>query len=490
MRDHIQFYLGDQYCQVSGFAPETTVLDWLREERHRTGTKEGCNEGDCGACTILVVRMQDNKLQWKAVNACIQFLWMLDGAQIFTVEDLRDPTGALHPVQQAMVDQHGSQCGFCTPGFVMSMVAYYKSPSASTDEGAINDALAGNLCRCTGYAPIVKAMKQALATTSDHFDQKEQTIKNRLEKFLPRSACKISAPTGTVSLPATVEELASIYQDNSDATLVAGATDVGLWVTKRLNSLPHIISIGSVESLKALHETDDELWIGAGVTYSCAHSAIATILPDAGEVIRRIGSTQVRNAGTVCGNIGNGSPIGDGPPLFIAAEAVLVLRKGQVTRSLPIEDYFIAYGKQDRQPGEFIEALIIPKPDKNLLYRAYKISKRFDQDISALLGVFAMTCNGDGIVTHIRIAFGGMAATPKRAYATENAILGKPWNEATLEDARDAIQTDFTPLSDMRSSEWYRRQVAANLLIRFFAETATPTTVETRLAGWKDKAYV
>lgn len=490
MRDHIQFYLGDQHYRLSDVAPETTVLDWLRETRHLTGTKEGCNEGDCGACTVLVVRLENNQLVWKAVNACIQFLWMLDGAQLFTVENLRSPDGSLHPVQQAMVDLHGSQCGFCTPGFVMSMVAYSKKAGATAKDEDINDALSGNLCRCTGYAPIVKAMKQALQHTQDNFEHEQDQIRTRLAALQNAEMAEIRTPAGTVTLPRTSDQLAASYKAAPDATLVAGATDVGLWVTKRLQSLPHVISVSGVHDLREIDHRPEGLWIGAGVPYTEAQQDIAALFPDAGEVIRRIGSTQVRNAGTVCGNIGNGSPIGDGPPLFIAAGAILHLRHDETRRTLPLEKYFLAYGQQDRKKGEFIEGILIPYPAPALQYRAYKVSKRFDQDISAILGAFALTITQAGLITDARIAFGGMAAIPKRASATEAALVGKIWDERALSAAREAIQTDFAPLSDMRGSEWYRRTVAANLLTRCFAETSGMTQQpETRLAGWKETAH-
>lgn len=491
MRQSIRFYLGTTLHEVSGFSPTRTVLDWLREDRRRTGTKEGCNEGDCGACTVLVVRLQGGQLVWRAVNACIQFLWMLDGAQLFTVEDLRSPEGVLHPVQQAMVELHGSQCGFCTPGFVMSMVAYCKTPGASMEDGAINDALAGNLCRCTGYAPIVRAMKQALTVPGDGLDTQTDAIITRLKELADNQTVEISGAEGRVTLPASAQALAAAYQADPEATLVAGATDVGLWVTKGLRTLPHLISVGLVPDLHQIEHTSEGLRLGAAVTYTEAKDAIAALLPDAGEVIRRIGSTQVRNAGTVCGNIGNGSPIGDGPPLLIAAGAVLKLRRGDAHRSVLLEDYFLAYGKQDRQPGEFIEAVVIPVPQPGTVFRAYKISKRFDQDISAVLGAFSLRFEVDGRIAEARIAFGGMAATPKRACATEAALVGQVWSEATLKAAQEAMLTDFAPISDMRSSAWYRQTVAGNLLTRLFVETAPQHEgIQTRLAVWKEPAHV
>ena len=469
MRQNVRFYLGAEYCELSGISPTLTVLDWLRD-RGRTGTKEGCNEGDCGACTVLIVRLEKAQLVWKAVNACIQFVSMLDGAQLFTIEDLGTPA-APHPVQTAMVEQHGSQCGFCTPGFVMSMAAYRKTPDATTDDARIDEALAGNLCRCTGYAPIVRAMKQAMAAGADRFDAEVEAITKRLESLQGSETVCLAGPGGKLTIPADSNALSQAFLDDPSATIVAGATDVGLWVTKGMRTLPHIISIGRVPDLRVMEHTAAGLKIGAAVTYQEARPAIAALLPDAGEMIRRLGSTQVRNSATVCGNIANGSPIGDGPPMFIAAGATLHLRRGEVRRALPLEAYFVAYGKQDRQPGEFVEAVTIPALSARTQFRAYKVSKRFDQDISAVLGAFALEIDDDSVVISARFAFGGMAATPKRAVLAEAAVTGRVWDEDALAAAREAIAQDFTPLTDMRASDWYRRTVAANLLTRLYEET-------------------
>ncbi|KXV19447.1 xanthine dehydrogenase small subunit [Gluconobacter oxydans] len=469
MRQTIRFYLGEDLCTLRDVSPTLTLLDWLRE-RGRTGTKEGCNEGDCGACTVLVVRLEDGRLNWRAINACIQFVSMLDGAQVFTIEDL-GTLDAPHPVQSAMVEQHGSQCGFCTPGFVMSMAAYRKTAGATADDQAIDDALAGNLCRCTGYAPIVRAMKQAMAAGPDRFDAQVDAITERLTALQDGERVRLEGPEGTLSIPASADDLAEILLADPEATIVAGATDVGLWVTKGMRRLKHVVPIGRVPELRALTRTPEALRIGAAVTYQDARPAIAELLPDAGEMIRRLGSTQVRNSATVCGNIANGSPIGDGPPMFIAANATLHLRRGTERRSIALEDYFIAYGKQDRQPSEFVEALTIPTPAQNAQFRAYKISKRFDQDISAVLGAFMIEMDDQGRITTARLAYGGMAATPKRASGAETALLGRVWDEDALEAARAAVLEDFAPLTDMRASAWYRQTVAANLLTRFFEET-------------------
>ncbi|WP_041247453.1 xanthine dehydrogenase small subunit [Komagataeibacter medellinensis] len=495
IRHAVRFYVGNECHTLADIPPTRTLLDWLREEKGRTGTKEGCNEGDCGACTVLVVRLEGDRLVWRAVNACIQFVCMLDGAQVLTIEDIRAPDGTLHPVQQAMVDHHGSQCGFCTPGFVMSMVAGRKAAGLAQDERGIDDMLAGNLCRCTGYAPIVRAMRHAMEAGPDHFDAMAQDMADRLMGLRDGATVEVSGPAGSLSIPAGVDGLAATMQAHPDARIVAGATDVGLWVTKGLRVLPHVVSIGQIPELRRIERGPDGLYVGAAVTWQEARSALAAVLPQPnGEVFRRIGSVQVRNAGTVCGNIANGSPIGDGPPVLIAANARLHLRCGDVRRSMALEDFFIDYGRQDRAPGEFVEGVTIPVPGPDTVIRAWKVSKRFDQDISAILGAFSLTLAADGSIADIRIAFGGMAATPRRANRVEAAMRGQMWNETTLEAARNAMAEDFSPITDMRASDWYRRTVAANLLTRLYADCGpeaarAPISVQATYAGHGEHAH-
>lgn len=490
MRDTIRFWLGEDLVTLRSIGPTVTALDWLREKKGRTGTKEGCNEGDCGACTILVVRREPDgnggaRLVWNAVNACIQFLPMLDGAQIYTVEDLRDPDGALHPVQQAMVEQHGSQCGFCTPGFVMSMVAFRKrvtKGSGPISETDIDDALAGNLCRCTGYAPIVRAMRQALAAGPDRFDSEIEKISTRLMALEDGETVSVADESGRLTIPADADALAAALQADPAARIVAGATDVGLWVTKLGQVLPHVVFIGRVPDLRRIEQTGDGLCIGAAVTWSEAEEPLCALQPTMRETIRRVAARPVRNSATLCGNIANGSPIGDGPPLLIAAGARLRLRRGGVRRELPLEEFFVAYGKQDRAPDEFVEAVLVPPPVEGTLFRGYKVARRFDQDISAVMAGFSLLLRDD-LIHEARLAFGGMAATPKRAAAAERALLGRPWDEAALSDARAALEPDFTPLDDLRASAWYRLEVARNLLTRFHAETASGTDMS--LSVWR-----
>ena len=473
MRDHIRFLLGGERIELRDIDPTMTVLDWLRLEKDRTGTKEGCAEGDCGACTVVIARPADGRLSYRAVNACIVFMPMLDGCQLLTVEDLEGPDGALHPVQQAMVDCHGSQCGFCTPGFVMSLFALYRSDEEPTDQ-RIDDVLAGNLCRCTGYAPIAaaaKLMHHLGKAADDRFAAGEADIVARLEALADGETLCVGSEGREFYAPADIDSLAEILVAKPDACILAGGTDVGLWVTKQLRDIAPVVHIGRVGELRQIEETDDAITIGAGVTYDEASSIIAAHYPDFGELIRRLGGLQVRNLGTIGGNIANGSPIGDSPPALIAAGATLGLRLGSERRTMALEDFFIDYGKQDRRASEFVEYVVLPKPEPGVHYRCYKISKRFDQDISAACGAFRLKLDGDA-VADIRIAFGGMAATPKRAAATEAALTDKPWTEATIEAALPAMERDYTPLTDWRASAWYRLAVAKNLLRKFHAETS------------------
>ena len=484
MRGEIRFLLDDAPRSLAQVDPTMTVLDYLRLEEHLVGTKEGCNEGDCGACTVVLARPRDGALYYEAVNACIQFVGTLDGCQLITVEHLAR-NGELHPLQRAMVDCHASQCGFCTPGFVMSLFAMTRDHREEPDDQTLDDVLAGNLCRCTGYAPIVRAAQQAYGANprDDVFTREAAATFDRLSALQDEKTIAVSDAGGKRHFfaPATLDELAELYVQHPEAILIAGSTDVGLWVTKDMRRPESIIYLGRVAELLAIEEGEDALRVGAGVSYSDAMAVLGRHYPDMEEVIRRIGSVQIRNAGTIGGNIANGSPIGDSPPLLIAAGATLHLRKGGERRSLPIENFFIDYGKQDRLPGELVEAITVPLPDPRAAFRAYKISKRFDQDISALLGAFNITVE-DGILRAARLAFGGLAAIPKRAAAAEAALVGAAWNEATVADAMAALESDFSPISDWRASADYRLKVAQNLLQRLFIETADPTS-ETRLVG-------
>ncbi|MGB0658753.1 MAG: xanthine dehydrogenase small subunit [Mangrovicoccus sp.] len=436
------FLLNGELVQLSGISPTMTLLDWLREERGLTGTKEGCNEGDCGACTVMVSDAEGSR----SLNACILFLPQLEGKAVRTVEGIAGPNGQLHPVQEAMIAEHGSQCGFCTPGFVVSMAVAHKNGARDYD-----DQLAGNLCRCTGYAPIIRAAESVA----------EAPVPEWLSDTPPGP--DPAAPWH----PKTSDELAAWYADTPEATLIAGGTDVGLWVTKQFRDLGPVAFLNDCADLKTLEVTDREIRIGAMVTLTQAQPIFAEYHPSFAELIRRYASTQIRNAATLGGNIANGSPIGDSPPVLIALGAYLHLRQGNKRRAIPLQDFFLDYGKQDRGPGEFVEAITIPRQPDRL--RCYKLSKRFDQDISAVCGALSVTVE-EGMVSTARIAFGGMAGIPKRASHAETALIGKAWTEAHMRDAMAALAEDFTPLSDMRASSAYRLKTAQNMLLRYFYE--------------------
>ena len=443
----IEFLLNGEAVTVEGNSPTRTLLDYLREECGLTGTKEGCNEGDCGACTIMITDDDGTK----ALNACILFLPQLHGKSVRTVEGLAAPDGTLHPVQSEMIENHGSQCGFCTPGFIMSMAAAHQNGETNHD-----DVMAGNLCRCTGYVPIIRAARAA-----EKFAKPKHLQINKLPVTK-------TIQSERVFVPKTSDELADWYIGNPDATLIGGATDVGLWVNKDLCDLSSVAFIGQINDLRGIEISDSGMAIGASVTLSQLYKAVEKKYASLGELIRRYGSTQVRNAATIGGNIANGSPIGDSPPALIALGAQLYLRHGDDFRNMALEDYFIDYGKQDRKIGEFIIGVAIPEQPNNL--KCYKITKRFDQDISTLCGCFNITRHS-GKITSARIAFGGMAETPKRATSVETALIGKPWTQDTITAAVTKFSTDYQPISDVRASAAYRAQTAQNLLQRYFDET-------------------
>ena len=461
----ITFLLNGERVELRDIDPTMTTLDWLRERRGLTATKEGCNEGDCGACTVMVTDDRGAR----ALNACILFLPQLHGKALRTVEGIAGPDGALHPVQQAMVAHHGSQCGFCTPGFVASMAVNHLN--GETDH---ETALAGNLCRCTGYVPILRAARAAEpAPVPDHLRDDPGFLSPEISSGGATAGGGGQTAPQRGFHPETADDLARLYTAHPDATLIAGATDVGLWVTKQMRDPGPVIFLNRCADLQDIAEDGGTLRIGAGVTMDRVLALMAAHHPSYAGMIRRYGSAQVRAAATIGGNIANGSPIGDNPPALIALGAVLHLRKGDARREVPLEDFFVDYGKQDRAPGEFVAAVTLPATAPAL--RCYKISKRFDQDISALLGCFNIVVR-DGVVHSARIAFGGMAGIPKRATHVEQALTGQPWTEAAIAAARDAWAQDFAPLSDMRASADYRLTTARNLLVRYFHDLSGTET--------------
>jgi xanthine dehydrogenase small subunit len=491
----IRFFHQGLVTEVQDLPPTTTVLQWLRDHAHCSGSKEGCAEGDCGACTVVLAELATpdaprsslvGGLSLRSVNACLQLLPTLDGKALLTVEDLKSIDGALHPVQQALVDCHGSQCGFCTPGFAMSLsTAYERHCEAGTrpTRQQLADDLAGNLCRCTGYrpildagermfdlpaqrlntAPIVKALQQLAQDAPLHYRAANPA---QVGPQGPRQDCFHS--------PRSLDELAALREAHPEARLLAGSTDVGLWVNKQFRDLGDILYIGAVPELKRIEACDFDgrpgLWIGAGATLEAAWQALAGHVPDLRELWLRFASPPVRNAGTLGGNIANGSPIGDGAPALIALGADIVLRQGSRQRRMPLQDFYLDYMKNQLQPGELVEALHLPLPHADTRLRAYKIAKRFDSDISSVCAVLSVTLDR-GRISVARFAFGGMAAIVKRATQSESAVLQQRWDETSVEAAAQALAQDFQPLSDLRASSAYRLRVAQNLLRRFWMET-------------------
>jgi xanthine dehydrogenase small subunit len=482
MHKSINFLLGNEKRSLTDISPTTTVLEYLRNDECRMGTKEGCGEGDCGACTVVVGEPVDGKIQYRAINACIQFLPTIDGCQLLTVEDLQAPDGQLHPVQQAMVDCHGSQCGFCTPGFVMSLYSLYRQ-GGDVSRARINDTLAGNLCRCTGYGTIAAAASNmGKLEGPDHPHDYEADAISQLETMRDGGMLQLSFGDQKYFAPTSADELADLYQHHPQAIILSGGTDVGLWVTKLGRHLETIIYTGKVAELRKVEQIDGSIIVWAGATQGDLLPEIANHYPDFFELLRRFGSTQIRNTGTLCGNVANGSPIGDSPPALIALGATVTLRKGSERRELSIENFFLDYGKQDRTAGEFVEKVCIPIATPAKTFHAYKLSKRFDQDISAVCGAFQLELDGEK-VKDIRIAYGGMAAIPKRASKVESKLIGNVWNEAAIRIAMESIAVDFQPISDMRASAEYRMQSAQNLLFKFYLETTNHASQTLRLVG-------
>ena len=469
-RDTARFLLGCATRHLRDISPTLTVLEYLRGVETLCGTKEGCAEGDCGACTVVVGVPDGEAMRYRAVNACIMFVPALDGTQLLTVEHLHG--AAPHPVQQAMVDHHASQCGFCTPGFVMSLVALYHAKTQA-GRAAVHDALAGNLCRCTGYRPIVDA---ALAVCDgqpeDVFAAAETAAQLRALNTGDRLELRHNGQTWIA--PTSIADLAETLLLHPGAVLLAGGTDAGLWVTKQHRFLETIVTLDAVRDMTTIESDKNTLRIGAAAPYENALGPLETHYPDFGNLLRRLGSRQIRNRGTIGGNIANGSPIGDTPPVLIALDATLVLRRGTVERVLPIAEFFLGYRRTALAPSEFIARIDVPLPRPGQQFRCYKVAKRFDQDISAVCGAFNIEL-ADGRVQAIRIGFGGMAATPIRARAVERALLNQAWTEANVRGAMNVLDTALTPISDMRASADYRRTVARNLLFKFWLETATPT---------------
>ncbi len=478
MSDPIRFYHRGAIHSVNDAPPTRTILEHIRESLHCSGTKEGCAEGDCGACMVVVGELQGDHIELKAINSCIQLLPALNGKALYTVENLKQSDGTLHPVQQAMVACHGSQCGFCTPGFVMSLWSFYlqhAGKSTPPERREINDALSGNLCRCTGYRPIIEAAQYMMTlppVAFDHAHLKWQLSGLQSDAMWTYSwQGKQGSQPQHFYAPRTIAELLALRTAHPAASILAGSTDVGLWVTKQFRDLGDIIYLGHVNELKEIKEQNGILEIGAVVSLNHAFTALCRHYPEAlAELWQRFASHPIRNVGTLGGNLANGSPIGDSMPFLIVLGAEIVLRGNSGQRVLPLENFYLSYQKKDLREDEFVEAVRVPFPNPHLCFRTYKLAKRFDQDISAVCAAFSLILDGD-IVSDARIAFGGLAAIPKRAAHAEAALVGKIWNEGTLNTARAMLAQDYAPLSDMRASSQYRMRAAQNLLRRFWLET-------------------
>jgi len=479
MADKIQFLLNDQMINLTDIDPNTTVLQYLREYQLKTGTKEGCGSGDCGACTVVIAELIPNKntLSYKSINACITLVGSLHGKQLITVEHLNKSKCAgkpqLHPVQKHMVDNHASQCGFCTPGIVMSCYALHKN-NQTPNRKEVLEALAGNLCRCTGYRSIIDAAMQSTAdiesdVTSDATIIENQAIIKQLVGIDSNPSLDFQSDDKTFYAPKNVQELSDYLLDNPASTLVCGGTDLALNITQNLAEIDRLVYLGNVAELNELVEEPKSINIGAAVTYDKFEGVLGSAYPELGKMIERIGSTQVRNTGTLGGNVGNASPIGDMPPALIALGARMTLQLGSKMREIAVEDYFTGYKQTLLNQSEFIKSFKIPKPSPNQLLKVYKISKRFDDDISAVLVACFLQLEEHQVIS-VRIAFGGMAAIPKRAKNCEAALMGKVFNQQNIDRAKQALEIDFSPMSDVRASAEYRIKVAQNVIQRFYLE--------------------
>ena len=464
----IRFVLNGDVIETSVTDPTRTVLQFLREDLRLTGTKEGCAEGDCGACTVVVVEVDSSgdDVVVRTVNSCIQFLPTLDGKELITVEGLRGDDGALHPVQQALVDEHGSQCGFCTPGFVMSLYELYRNNSKPTRR-EIDDALSGNLCRCTGYRPIVDAAHKMVGRDDDW---NAASHNRKLREIARDSNLEIDRGGSPFYAPRDIATFAELYAEHPDATILAGGTDIGLWVTKQHRDLGTIIYSGNVAEMLEIAESSTHLDIGAAVTLTNAIPALLEQYPGLTEMFHRYASPPIRNAGTLGGNVANGSPIGDSMPALMVIGASLVLRRGDTERELPLDEFYHDYQVNDLQAGEFLARIRVPKAEDGIVVSSQKWAKRFDQDISAVCTAYRLRLDGDK-VADFRMACGGLAATVRRADRCEAAVTGATWDEATVEAACTALAEDFTPITDMRASADFRLVAVRNLLRRFWLET-------------------
>ena len=477
----LQFVRQGQTVTLHDVPPDRTLLEVLREDLHCTDTKEGCNEGDCGACTVVLAEAQGARLQYRAVNSCIRLAHSVQGQALWTAQDLLAPNGDLHPAQQAMVQCHASQCGFCTPGFVMSLFGMYQNHVAQgrpITRALAQQDLAGNLCRCTGYQPILEAAQSMAQLPRVHVDEAEALKKLKQLSQAGQAAVVDSA----YFLPSSLAELLRLRAAHPAAQLVAGCTDVGLWINKGHRSFGKVLELTRVAELRRIETYPNHLAIGAAVTLAEAFAALVADRPQLQAFANRFAGLTVRNSGTLGGNVANGSPIGDSMPLLIALGANLVLMSTRGHRELPLERLYTGYRQNVMAPDELLAWIKVPKAVPQEFSRVYKVSKRFDDDISALCLAVALHLEG-GQIVRASIGVGGVATTPVRASQTEALLTGQPWTEATVHRAMLVLRQEFSPISDLRASNAYRVQVLGNLLQRFWLESQGARAINLESAG-------
>ena len=480
----LRFIHRGQPVALAGVPPDRTLLEVLREDLGATGTKEGCNEGDCGACTVVLGELTPAStgeiagegIRFRAINSCIRLAHSIDGMALWTVEDIAAANGLLHPAQQAMVQCHGSQCGFCTPGFVMSLFGMYQNhvrQGRTITRELAQEELSGNLCRCTGYRPIFDAARQMAALPAVPLDQ--AALREQLQAIRPGAAA------GAYRAPQTLRELLATRAADPQAQIVAGCTDVGLWVTKLHMTLDRVLDVTRVEELRRIERYDNHIAIGAAVTLTDAFEALVQERPQLKTFAQRFAGLPVRNSGTLGGNVANGSPIGDSMPLLIALGAHVVVMNERGHREMPLEDFYTGYRKTVLAPDEVVAWIKVPRPRAGGFLRAYKISKRYDDDISAVCVAIDMTVEGNTVI-QVRIGAGGVAATPVRAVATESFLIDKPWTAQTALKAANVLRAEFQPITDMRASASYRSEVLGNLVRRFWLESQGVTNINLEVA--------
>ena len=463
----IKFVYGNQIIQIQNPNPNETVLSYIRTKLRKTGTKEGCAEGGCGACTIVLGELKKGRIIYKAINACIAFIPTLAGKQLVLVEDLVSDDGSLHPVQEAMVNYHGSQCGFCTPGFVMSLFAMYKNYSFFEDN-VIKDSISGNLCRCTGYRPIIDAAKSLNKISKFDFFKKNQQRFISLLKKIKHENIVISNKNKKYFAPSNVNELIKTLKQYPNSKLLSGGTDVSLVVTKERKDLDSLIYMNSIDELNYIRKNDNYIEVGATTPLIDFESYIKKYFPDFAQILKRYGSTQIRNVCTIAGNIATASPVGDTLPLLLSLDSQIIIKDKDKTKILPLNGFFINYRKTKLKRGQFIHSIRIPLLLKNI-FKAYKISKRIDDDISSVCASFNVELKNNK-VKKIRVAYGGMANIPKRAIYCEKILLNSSLSDNIISKAKKSLEKDFKPITDVRASQKYRMEVAKNLLEKCFLE--------------------